>query len=903
MSFALLAFPFTLAAAEMPTQSEALYMRRIVELWKEGEQDIARKEMRQYFQKYPTSALRFKLMRLVADEEYRQGHYKEALAYYRQLPTSELDASTEERCLDSYSRCGEYEQLVSRLQSKLPPQTKKALSNEEARRIYQYAEALAHLKRHPEAISHLERLYSTPLSMQAKLIAARSYALTDQPKQAAELYLALAEQPSDKKDDLLLQAALLQAQYDATAAAQTLERMENKAHSTGAFCQTLILFQAGEFGELWNRRETLSAAVAPEQRTQLNLYLGRSALALGLWQEAEGLIAPLSHGGVQDKVVLASLITCAQGRKQLDKASGLVNRFEAEFPTDPLLGRLLLAQAEGYRSHSQPVASLKAIERILQVSKDPHEREQAALLRVVVLSDQQHWMECHRCAEDFLASYAKSQQQLPLQKLLVRSTAGELENPQLASEERALLQERLVAELTQLMAASGGLSQEERAGSLLQLASVHYARKDLSKAKFYAQQMIEQFPVDHRVSQAYLLVAYSHYQDSDWQPFITHAEKALLLQPEGSDQDKVRLNLFGVYLQLARALGEKSEGESGNIARAADHLYAVIQRGVAEVKSDNLRWLVGFYYSNACGGMEDCDMQLVASSKKRQLAERALELQQKLPIEDSFKDRLMTSQLLGLLGRDEERKRALQAILSRPWSDVPQLPRELARVRMSLAVLMEQTGDQQGALKIYEAMAMTDRTQEPRLHDMALLRAARTKYALMRPEEGQIGNPQVQVLLQQLKDLQVRRVIAHEPVHLEAAYERAHIAAKAESSADFTTALLSNLKQAKRQILAQDDIASRDYHASREADPAKDTIFQAYLMLFDARIAQLEGELAAVRRDTSEQKAKLSAARTLYTTLLQGNFAVSKYLVSQAQSNLEQINGNPIVNQSYGTNT
>lgn len=873
--------------ADQPSQGEVLHVRRIVGLWQEGEQELARKEMRHFFQRHPASPLKSQLNLLIADEEYHQGHYREALRYYNQIPPAALDADAEARCLDCYYRCGDHEEIVRRLSPRI------STSDIDQRSIYQYAQALAHLGRHEEAIAQFERLYNTSLESPAKMALVKSYVVLDQPEQAVDLLLAMAEDSDDQSDELLLQAALLQSQYDADAAAKTIGRIQGTGIESGAFCQALILFQAGDFRQLWDRRDHFLSSVDEGQKMQINLYLGRAALALGLWSEAEQLITPLAAGDKQDKIVLASLVACAQGRKQLEKAEAHLSRFETSFPDDPLLGRLVLAQAESYHQLSQPVAALNSVERVLELSKDPKEREKAALLRVVILCDQAHWRECHHRVEDFLAEYAASDQRVPLHKLLIKATIGQLEDTQLTADERELIQQRLVGEITALIGASADLTEDERISCLLQLASVQYARKNYVQARFYAKQLIEQHPKDQRLAQAHLLMAYCHYQENEWQPFIEHAETALALQPDSADGDKVRLNLFGVYLQLARAAGETSEGESGNIARAADHLYTVIQRGKTEVKPDNLRWLIGFYYANAVSGIDECAIQPLAPCKKRELAERALYLLTKLPSPAEFKDRWMSSQLLAIVGRGEDRRRELETILAYAWPNAPQLKRELVRARFALASVLESDGDTRGALKLYETFAPAERAQDPRIYDMAQLRLARLKYSqLSAPNDSQ-----VQSVLQQLRDLQNRRTLAHEPIHLEAAYERAHIAAMMQSPDSPATLLVANLKQAKREITAEEDIVSRDYHTSRRADSAKNAIYQAYLSLFDARIAQLEAEIATAKRDFVEQRAKAAAARTLYTKLLTGEFAISKYLVSQAESNLDQMNANRTVNR------
>ncbi len=169
-------------------------------------------------------------------------------------------------------------------------------------------------------------------------------------------------------------------------------------------------------------------------------------------------------------------------------------------------------------------------------------------------------------------------------------------------------------------------------------------------------------------------------------------------------------------------------------------------------------------------------------------------------------------------------------------------------------------------------------TVEPYLQQAKKLRIARLKILQ--------GKEKIEPLLNELNQLQINRSLNTEPVHLEAAYDYAKYHSRGDPKR-----LLKLLGAAKEAFTSQKDIPAKEYHALRGTNQRLDYVYQAYLMLFDARIAQTEGDLAK-RKDPVEASRKYAIAKELYETLLSEKFAISKYLVDQAQSSLLTLQGN-----------
>ena len=90
-----------------------------------------------------------------------------------------------------------------------------------------------------------------------------------------------------------------------------------------------------------------------------------------------------------------------------------------------------------------------------------------------------------------------------------------------------------------------------------------------------------------------------------------------------------------------------------------------------------------------------------------------------------------------------------------------------------------------------------------------------------------------------------------------------------------------------------------DYETQRKLMPDKDRIYQAYIMYIDAQIAILEAKAARVSGEAHEAKSKEGASIALLSTLIDGKYAVSKYLVDKAKASLHSIEKN-ISSESIG---
>ncbi len=901
-------------AAAPSKEAEGLYVRRIVELWKGGDHDVAKEQTQEFLEKYPQSAFRDRLMFVAADHEWSQEHYAEAAKFYDQIKSEDFLKASLDRRVDALHRLDEHDQILTVLVNHLPEAAAQDLTDQDALRIYYFAEALASVstktedaelsqKIAEEALTYYARLKDSKVAAQAKLSLAGVFAQLKRNQEAVPLYLSLAKDFPENRETLILRAAQLQTEYDPDGAIETMALLQQTDRKTegAVFSQVFLLFNAGRYQELLDRRNELLENVTEQQRPLLDFFLGRAAFAVGRYGEAVAWFEPLlkessmTSSPANEKVILFTLIAGLHHLQRPDAAQPLLVRFEQSFPKDPSLNRLLLSQSILYRSKGNVAEALDISNRIVDKMSSTEDTERALFQKIACLYDLGRCRDCHQCGENFVKAFPNSSLNASVNKLMCQMTAKRLQEADLVSDERQILQARLSQELGSSLRTKGILLPNERSTFLLQLAKSEFAQQHFHGAMVVVNEFLEDFPGDEQAYQAHLILAYCYLKDdTELAKFISHAEMALKLEPDFPDKDAIHSNLFGAHLKLAQAAERNSQEALQHTEAGAEHLYTLYSLGSAPVKPESLRWLAYHYYSQLSSG-NDILIRELPNSPRRVMAQRAAlalhtAIHQATPnTGENLKDHVVLSRLYGWLGLEEQRRQFLEQVLARSWSDDRETRQQLAHLRLELGQRYELIGDTKKALHIYEKLINESADSDAYVRDAAQLQLMRTRFFELPESRRSIDNPEVVVILNTLQGLQTRRTLAHEPVHLEAAWERALISGLVAGPVSSDDVTLANLKQAKREIVSQDDIVSRDYHSGRQEHEEKDRIFQAYLMLFDARIAQLEGQQAALRQKFQEQKSKLKVAEILYSTLIQGNFAVSNYLVAQAQKGLDEI--------------
>src|SRR5262249_16660286 len=144
------------------------------------------------------------------------------------------------------------------------------------------------------------------------------------------------------------------------------------------------------------------------------------------------------------------------------------------------------------------------------------------------------------------------------------------------------------------------------------------------------------------------------------------------------------------------------------------------------------------------------------------------------------------------------------------------------------------------ALKTYKTLTTTLKSSDPFVVNASKLQWARLAFATLPQSKHTIEDQDMMAILKALKDLQIRKSLAQEPIHLEAETDYATIRAPLEPEDKRDEQLRFQLLRIKEDYTSREDLWSKDYYASRQKLPEKDFIYHAYMMLIDAHTAHVE---------------------------------------------------------------
>ncbi len=136
---------------------------------------------------------------------------------------------------------------------------------------------------------HFQKLLGSRHKTNARLGLTEIESLKGNAEQVVHYYLELAEEAPDKKDEMLLRAAHVQAQYDPEKALVELERIQGlygEFSSDAAMKRLSLLFERERYRQIINEEDGFYKAMKTSQHPILHLYVGRSHFHLNNYGDA-----------------------------------------------------------------------------------------------------------------------------------------------------------------------------------------------------------------------------------------------------------------------------------------------------------------------------------------------------------------------------------------------------------------------------------------------------------------------------------------------------------------------------------------------------------------------------------------------------------------------------------------
>lgn len=519
-----------------------------------------------------------------------------------------------------------------------------------------------------------------------------------------------------------------------------------------------------------------------------------------------------------DRAALLAMMHCTKETVSLEGTDFAYQLVKQRYPEE--IEQAALLRAISYRKSGKDQIAMSLFSEVIAMGEEPRLLEEAYLEKTHLLMAKKEWIEAHALATQFLNRFAGSERSGAMTRLLVDLSLVQLK------EEGGTF--HAVAEDVERALENGVLTAQERATKQLLLAKC-YLKTDRAPL---ARQLLLDLP--ESAETCYLITLSFLKETTCAQDIIQYGEQALAYDPAFSEADRLHLYLFNAYLQQSQTSQDPMLTE-----KAAAHLYIGSQ--TLPISLENQLWLAHTY------------------AKEKMYHPRALTiLETILPTEAQQHRFQEEALLLATLYEEEERyseaKNLLEKLLVFENESIE------TRVHLHLATIYKSCNQISQAARLFQGLE--------NCVDPAIAYPARLEQARIALSTGE----NIEIALKKLKELWVRKSIATEPIHLEAALDYADYQAAFSSEEEH----LKVLEMIKEHFITQSDIWSKDYHEQRLAQPDKDLLYQAYMRYLDAKIY-----LAQSKRERNEAKEK--AAYALFSTLKQGKYAVTKYLVDKTK--------------------
>lgn len=786
---------------EARTESEALFVRRIIDFWREREYSFVKNQIPSYLHSHPDTPFADHFYAMLGDIALHENNNEAALSYYNQVTKRGFIEGKRWQILYHMARYDElYEELLA---SPLVGEEERFFFAESAFRLALSSDEERAKRLCNEALPFYEGLTaSKTFGAHAKLALAEINRLLKRPEIALQLYLEIAKNGCENQADILFHAAALLVEVDVERAAQLFASL---AHGTSehageaAYQWLLLLANKGDWKTLAEERALWLSKLSQKQQKEAYFYLGMIAFNQKEYQQAvlDLQLAP------PEKSALEALLTCSRELHEVGLCERSFALMKELYPEH--LPEASFLRASTYEGKE----ALHLFEELISNFPTHVIAEKARVEKVRLLMEMKEWKEAHEAALGYLKDHPQSNRIGEMHRLAIALSQIQGEFVSLAEDlERALAARIFHGEEKRE-------KEELLVQAYLKLGSIHAALGILHEMK----------------NPDPLLFAHCYIKEGNSpEKIITFGERALDLHP---DQDRLHLHLFNAYLTLSQT----SQNELFK-KQAAEHLYQVIDR--YSVSIENRLWLANYFAKE-----ED---------------ERALPLLESL-IETDLNVKRFAREgvtLSKIYQKKGDVDRAL-ALLKR----LPGTPEKQLIEAECLLTL----GDKERAISLFSEL---EGSPQLSIAYAATLQLARLLFTES-PKES----------LERLRTLKIAKNLATEPIHLEAALDYAELHSLLLPKDEQVKNCLEALIQMREIYTTESDIASKDYHECRKLMPEKELVYQAYMRYLDARIYLLQAKLAT---DPHEARVKEGAARALISTLRQGKYAVSAYLVERAKS-------------------
>lgn len=807
-------------------KEEAFLVRRIAEFWKDQDYFIVKAQIVDFLEKYPKSRVSDHLRGILGDLYLQEHAYEKALSVYNQiksLPIIEKTILNKLQCLYELSSFEQMLQEGSCFLTKLPSELE--LRKEEfhflmaesyfrsATRIEEREKKLEYFNK---AAPLYEGLLNSPFNDPVMFALAEIYHFKKENQKAASFFFQLAEKHPDKKEDLLFHAALAQSEFDRKAAIETfasIMKKEGAKAKDAALNRLILLFQEDLFQDVIDAYSTVDA----EKEPAVMYMIGRSYFEnkaykdSSLWLQKYLSIAEASS--LEFRNVLLMQLNSAQILKDKELYHETLSLLERLFPKDAELPQAIFIHALMLKDLGDFAQAEEAFAKLLQ--NYPHFNDLESLLLEYGLTTHTNkaWEKAYSTLSLFLKQYPASSYSSSAWKYLLSSGLHLLKQKE-AGMPVSYTKDLFYEDLKKALSQKELLTSNEQEEFLLLQGKLGYELNKYKESLASLSAYIQAYPENSNLPEAHLLAALCYQKlQTDPKLFCKHAEIALHASVETINPTALHLELYNAYISLKDA------------PAAANHLYQAFQLEETAIPLENRLWLANYYYDMAATLPQFFETDGPLPTPETQLAfDRAKALFENILVQSPSSGREWELlKLANLAGREGLFDKKI-ALLCKLIEQNGALQKEAL---IELAKTYELALDRANA---YDTFAFT----ASHFHsEYAALHATRLKFKTLSPSQKTEENPEVVQILNDLKELQIRKSPASEPIHLESALEYARVRSELAKPEEKDSSYLFFLNRIKENFNDTEDPTTLQYQKALKENPEKARLYALYMQFLE----------------------------------------------------------------------
>lgn len=860
-SIALLALSYLHADPDDPVFRESIELRQIADYWKEQEYTLAKERIYQFLEIYPTTVFKEQLYAMLADLFVKEKNYLAAIDFYQKIPFEKKSQTSFFHHVYCLYQLGLWEEVIAQA----PHVMKHASTTKEQLDTmrFAFAEALMQTALKTEDSSHkkevllqaeseYKRLLSTRYACDSLYSLAHINVLLENPIQAANLYLMLAEKDSENKEQYLFQAGYLQMKIDPDKAIENLEKvcsLKKEKGSQAAHLLLQILFQQKEYSKLLIMREKLSDLIVSDPL--ISYYTGKSLYQTNNPDQAIFFLVQFLESPNIDtsyeKSAIITLISCAKITKNWSLLEENLEYLTHSFAQDTQTLDLILMYTQLCKQGENWGKMAEYSQKLLELSPDHPQKETLIYEQALCSVHEQNLSQAIQKILAFLENFPHSIYTKQAWRHLLNCCMQDLKQSplDLYSTKQAVF----ITYATKALEKEELFSDEEKQKMHWLLIQSLFEQKQYQKSLDASEKYVEQYGSS---SDTYLFTALcQEHLKIDTLQIAENFEKALA-DPKSAHGRICNRKLYNLYLSAAQ-----ENFSEALFLKAANCLFANIDE---PVELNNLDWLAHFYYQQ---------FEIAEKEKKDFYAKRAKISFEKLldhsalPVESWLElEVLKLCALYDYLG-EKIKKVPLLSFLAQKQKELSSIDwKWQRRVLFELAISYQEQKRYEEAIKVYDTLIDSSKHVSSYYGSAALLEKARLQFSLLSSQERQEGSTDVIAICDALKEVQIRKKLLSEPLHLEAALE--YIEVKACISSNPLERKLELLLQIRDDFSLAEDPSVQHYLSTQDLFPDKMHLYQDYLSFIDLEIISIKAQLARKnQRKNIYQKLKKHALARL----------------------------------------